>query len=49
MEGLAEALAKKQDYQAGTTDVREIHVMSSELGPKGPIYTVMSRAKLKAP
>jgi 2'-5' RNA ligase len=26
--------------------VREVHVMSSQLTPEGPIYTVMSRAKL---
>ena len=43
---LAAALLKKGDYQAGETTLREVHVMSSELTPKGPIYTVMSRAKL---
>jgi 2'-5' RNA ligase len=26
--------------------VREVHVMSSQLTPTGPVYTVMSRAKL---
>jgi hypothetical protein len=29
-------------------DVREVLVMSSELRPQGPEYTVLSRAKLGA-
>ena len=33
-------------FAAGETTVRELLVMSSELTPKGPIYTVLSRAKL---
>ena len=43
---LAAALAKKADWKAGETTVRELLVMSSELTPQGPKYTVLSRAKL---
>jgi 2'-5' RNA ligase len=43
---LAAALSKHAGWQGGQTSVREILVMSSELRPQGPIYTVMSRAKL---
>jgi 2'-5' RNA ligase len=45
-EALASALAHKADWQGGVTEVREIRVLSSELMPKGPIYTPLSRAKL---
>jgi 2'-5' RNA ligase len=44
---LAMALARKANWQAGATDVREIHVLSSELTPRGPVYTLLSRAKLR--
>jgi 2'-5' RNA ligase len=47
MDQLAAALLKKQPYQAGTTMVREVQIMSSELSPEGPIYTVMGRARLQ--
>jgi 2'-5' RNA ligase len=43
---LAAALAHKAQWQAGITEVREVRVLSSELTPKGPIYTILSRAKL---
>jgi 2'-5' RNA ligase len=43
---LAAALSKHAGWQAGQVSVREILVMSSELTPNGPIYTVLSRAKL---
>jgi 2'-5' RNA ligase len=43
---LALALAKQAKWQGGTTEVREILVLSSELTPQGPVYTVLSRAKL---
>jgi 2'-5' RNA ligase len=43
---LAAALAQKAQWQAGVTEVREVRVLSSELTPKGPIYTTLSRAKL---
>jgi RNA 2',3'-cyclic 3'-phosphodiesterase len=44
--GLAEALAKHRTWHAGDTMVREVHVMSSELTPQGPVYSILSRAKL---
>lgn len=43
---LGPALAKHAGWQGGQILVSEILVMSSELTPKGPIYTVLSRAKL---
>jgi 2'-5' RNA ligase len=43
---LAAALAKHAAWQCGEVPVREVLVMSSELHPEGPVYTVMSRAKL---
>lgn len=43
---LAAALTKHSGWQAGETLVREILVLSSELTSDGPIYTVLSRAKL---
>jgi 2'-5' RNA ligase len=43
---LAAALAKNAGWQGGETPVREVHVMGSELKPEGPVYTVLSRAKL---
>jgi 2'-5' RNA ligase len=43
---LAAALARNASWKAGETLIREIQVMSSELTPEGPIYTVLSRAKL---
>jgi 2'-5' RNA ligase len=45
-EKLAAALAKQAGWKGGEITVRELLVMSSELTPKGPIYTVLSRAKL---
>ena len=45
-DNLAVALAKQAKWQGGTTEVREILVLSSELTPQGPVYTVLSRAKL---
>jgi 2'-5' RNA ligase len=44
---LATALMRHAKWHGGETDVREIHVLSSELTPQGPIYTVLSRAKLR--
>ena len=38
--------ARVAGWHGGETNVRESLVMSSELTPKGPIYTVLSRAKL---
>jgi 2'-5' RNA ligase len=45
-DSLAAALAKQAKWHGGTTDVREVLVLSSELTPKGPMYSVLSRAKL---
>jgi RNA 2',3'-cyclic 3'-phosphodiesterase len=43
---LSVALAKNGVWKGGDTVVREVLVMSSQLGPKGPVYTVLSRGKL---
>jgi 2'-5' RNA ligase len=43
---LAPALAKHASWKGGDTMVHEVHVMSSELSSEGPVYTVLSRAKL---
>src|SRR5262249_13808209 len=46
-ESLAAAIARQSGWQGGEVDVREVHVLSSELKPSGPVYTVLSRAKLQ--
>jgi 2'-5' RNA ligase len=43
---LAQALARQSGWQGGGVPVREVLVLSSELTLQGPIYTVLSRAKL---
>jgi len=43
---LAGTLARHDAWIGGSTSVREIHVMSSELTRQGPVYTVLSRTKL---
>jgi 2'-5' RNA ligase len=40
------ALSRHAAWTGGTTQVREIQVMSSELTSQGPVYTVLSRARL---
>jgi RNA 2',3'-cyclic 3'-phosphodiesterase len=45
---LATALAKRVDWHAGETVVDEVLVMSSELTPQGPVYTVLGRGKLRS-
>jgi 2'-5' RNA ligase len=45
-ERLSAALATLAGWKGGHITVSEIQVMSSELTPKGPNYTVLSRAKL---
>jgi 2'-5' RNA ligase len=45
---LAAALAKQAGWKGGETTVSEVLVMGSELTPRGPVYTVLSRAKLAA-
>lgn len=44
--GLTAALAQQLTWKAGAVNVRELHVMSSELASDGPQYTILSRAKL---
>jgi 2'-5' RNA ligase len=44
---LAAALAKLAGWKGGQVAVRELLVLSSELKPEGPIYTVLSRAHLR--
>ena len=43
---LAAAFDKLTIWEGGTTFVRELLVMSSQLSPQGPTYTVMGRARL---
>src|SRR5262245_6672207 len=38
---LAQALTKNAKWQGGATEVREALVLSSELTPQGPVYTVL--------
>jgi RNA 2',3'-cyclic 3'-phosphodiesterase len=45
-DALAALLAKKAGWQAGEVSVREVLVMSSELTSQGPVYSVLSRARL---
>jgi RNA 2',3'-cyclic 3'-phosphodiesterase len=45
-DGLARALAEQAKWKGGETLVKELHVMSSELTPRGPTYTILSRAPL---
>ncbi len=44
---LSQALMARGDWKGGEMTVSEIHVMSSQLTPQGPIYTVLGRAKLE--
>jgi 2'-5' RNA ligase len=46
-DALAASLARQAKWRGGETTVREVCVFSSELTPQGPIYTVLSRAKLR--
>ncbi|HEY7423924.1 MAG TPA: RNA 2',3'-cyclic phosphodiesterase [Gemmataceae bacterium] len=46
-DALATALARQAKWRGGETAVREVRVLSSELRPEGPVYTVLSRAKLR--
>ena len=46
-DALAAALPKYADWNGGSAVVEEVRVMSSELRPAGPHYTVLSRAKLR--
>jgi RNA 2',3'-cyclic 3'-phosphodiesterase len=46
-DALGAALTKHAAWSAGETSVREVLVMGSELTSGGPVYTVLSRAKLR--
>jgi len=46
-ESLVAGLRKYATWSAGEVEVREIQVMSSELTRDGPIYGVLSRARLR--
>lgn len=43
---LASALSHNAGWKGGDIEVRDVHVMSSELTSTGPVYTILSRAKL---
>lgn len=43
---LSELMQANAAWTGGRCEVCEVRVMSSQLGPKGPLYTVMARAKL---
>jgi RNA 2',3'-cyclic 3'-phosphodiesterase len=43
---LSRAITREQKWTAGETTVSEVRVLSSELLPTGPVYTVLSRAAL---
>jgi 2'-5' RNA ligase len=46
-DALAAALTKQAKWRGGEVEVREVLVMSSQLTPLGPEYTVLSRSKLR--
>lgn len=43
---LAQALARQAEWKAGECEVGRVQVMASELRPEGPVYSVLSTAKL---
>jgi 2'-5' RNA ligase len=45
-EELVKNLQKLKKWQGGQMQAREVLVMSSQLTSKGPVYAVMSRARL---
>ena len=47
-EQLAAALPKFEKWHGGETTLREVQVMSSEMSSKGPVYSVLARAKLSS-
>lgn len=48
-DALATALARQGGWKGGKFPVREVLVLSSQLRPEGPEYTVLSRARLSGP
>ena len=45
-EDLPQALLRQRDWRGGECTISEVRVLSSELRKEGPIYSVLSRAKL---
>jgi 2'-5' RNA ligase len=45
-DGLAAALLRVATWRGNETEVQEVQVLSSQLTPQGPVYTVLSRARL---
>ena len=45
-EALPEALAREREWTGGECDVTQVRVLSSELRREGPVYAVLSTAKL---
>jgi 2'-5' RNA ligase len=45
-DGLAAALLRVAAWRGNDTEVHEVQVLSSQLTPQGPVYTVLSRARL---
>jgi 2'-5' RNA ligase len=45
---LAKTLTKHKTWSGGEVTVKEVQVMTSDLTPDGPIYTVVGRAKLSS-
>ena len=46
-EDLAQALARHADWYGGDCEVRQVLVMSSQLTSEGPVYGILSTAKLR--
>jgi 2'-5' RNA ligase len=46
-ERLAQALARQSGWRGSETAIDEVLVMASQLTPEGPIYSVLSTAKLR--
>jgi 2'-5' RNA ligase len=46
-EDLATALARKSDWEAGSIEVKELLIFSSQLMREGPVYSVLGRGKLR--
>jgi 2'-5' RNA ligase len=44
---LTMALTKQLPWRGGESEINEVLVVSSQLTPEGPIYSVLSTAKLR--
>jgi len=47
-EALSRELAKYEKWRGGEVAIPEVLVLSSDLTPKGPVYTTLGRGKLRA-